>query len=553
MLADPHQMSATPFARLRLWLRHSARRAAATAPMRVWLLAAGTGCLTAYAVLLFNILVEAITTLAFGAGSEMLAAGARGLPAWRAFLAPLAGGIIVALILSVGRRLGAMTEARCKGVAEVIEARAAGTANRLSWRGGIANFLATTSSLGFGASAGREGPLVHAAGSIAASLGRRFGLNARDTRTLLGASAAAAVAAAFNAPIAGVLFALEVVLSNYALSVFGPVTLASVLAALIVRGHADAMHMLVIPDYADPGGISIPLGALLGIVCGLVAWTFLQAGDAARKFARTLTERRGMPAPLLPVLAGAGMGLVAIFLPEVLGDGYQATRAALSGQYTLPLLMVLLGAKMVATVFCLACRFGAGVFSTGIYLGAMAGAAFAVSLSLIPGVALSPTFFAMIGMGAVGGAIIGAPISTTLIMFEITGDYSMTAALMLAVGIATLMAQVLFGASWFHYQLRQRGYDLSEGPQGLILRTTRAGDIMKPAEGAQAPLPETAPRILPETTLGEALALMTAESVDALPVVDPDHRAQVIGTITHIRALRHFNKALVESHIELHR
>ncbi|MEE4210169.1 MAG: chloride channel protein, partial [Parvularcula sp.] len=291
-----------------------------------------------------------------------------------------------------------------------------------------------------------------------------------------------------------------------------------------------------------------------GLVAGVVAVSFLMVAAAGRSSARWAVSRLRIPFAVLPAVAGIGMGAVGIFQPELLGFGYEATSKALAGEYGLQLLMILLIGKVVATVLCLSCRFGTGVFSGGIYLGAMAGAAYGIGANLLFGAFVaSPTFFAIVGMGAVSGAIIGAPISTTLIVFELTGDYTMTAALMIAVGLATLMTQVFFGTSWFHYQLNQRGYDLSEGPQGVILQTIRVRDVMRPVPKTAAPLEDSAARLAATQTLGEALAEMASLGLDAMPVTKAKGDNQLIGTLTQIRALRTYNKALVDSHIEHHR
>jgi CIC family chloride channel protein len=546
-------VSAGPFSRLKSWIDHSVERAANVASWTVWFLAAAVGVLTAYGVIGFTIFIEWLAFVAYGEGTSLLAQGARGLAPWRAFLVPVAGGAAVGLILWGAKRARILPDIRCQGVAEVIEARAS-RPGHVSLRAGIVNTVATATALGSGASAGREGPLVLMGGAIATTLSDRFGLSGKDARTLLGCSAAAAVAAAFNAPIAGVLFALEVVLSNYALSIFGPVTLSSVTAVLISRAHLGDIHRFDVPPYITSGAYDIPLGAALGVICGIVAWAFLQSAAKGRKEVRQLISKRGVPPAILPVIAGVGMGLLAIVLPETLGVGYEATSEAINGNYPLALLLILLVAKMGATVMCLSFRFGTGVFSGGIYLGAVAGAAFGMILTMVfPDLETSPTFFAMIGMGAVSGAIIGAPISTTLIVFEITGDYEMTAALMIAVGIASLMVQVFFGSSWFHYQLNQRGYDLSDGPQGVILQTIRVRDVMRPMPEDAAPLEDGAPRLLVNQSLGEALAIMSDNGLDGMPVVGDKDDPKIVGTLTQLRALRTYNAALVESHIEHHR
>ena len=539
--------------RLRGWLDRAQSRAVGVADWRVWALAGVLGAATSVAVLGFVLAVEVVTSVAYGEGTRALARGARGLAPERAFMVPVVGGCLVALLLWLARRTGVLPDARPQGVAEVIEARASPPGD-LSLAGGAVNTLVNTIALGSGASAGREGPSVLIGGAISVWLSNRFGLSGKDARTLIGCGAAAAVSAAFNAPIAGVLFALEVVLSNYALSVFGPVVLASVIGAIVGRGALGDLHRFLVPDYAPAGAYDVPMAAALGIVAGVVAWVFLELSAQGRRLVRHLIGRRRIEPALLPAVAGIGMGGIALVLPEVLGVGYEATSEALAGSYALGFLTILLVAKILATVLCLSCRFGTGVFSGGIYLGAMSGAAFGLCAELAFGAAFAgPTFYALVGMGAVSGAIIGAPISTTLIVFELTGDYAMTAALMVAVGIASLVSQVFFGASWFHFQLNQRGYDLSDGPQGVILQTIRVRDVMRPVTAEAAPLEEGAERLVASETLGEALARMTDLGLDGMPVVAAKGEAGIVGTVTQVRALRVYNRALVESHIEHHR
>ncbi|NNU17342.1 chloride channel protein [Parvularcula sp. ZS-1/3] len=546
-------MNLAPTLRVQTWLRHSAERAATLTDIKVWLLAAVTGVLTTYGVIGFILAIEWITEWAYGEPAEMLAEGARALAPWRAFVVPVAGGVIVGFLLWWSRRSGWISDFRCQGVAEVIEARAR-PPGAITMRGGLINTAVCAIALGSGSSAGREGPAVLLGGAFSVLVSKRFGLSARDSRTLLGCAAAAAVSAAFNAPIAGVLFALEVVLSNYALSIFAPIALSSIIATLIARYHLGDLHRFVIPEYGGAAPLDLALGGSLGLIAGAVSILFLVAAAWGRSASRWSVSRLRLPQPLLPVIAGVGMGAVGIVLPEALGYGYQATTEALAGNYTLGLLTILLLAKVFTTVLCLSCRFGTGVFSGGIFLGAMSGAAFGIVMNMIFGPFIaSPTFFAMIGMGAVSGAIIGAPISTTLIVFELTGDYTMTAALMIAVGIATVLTQIFFGTSWFHFQLNQRGYDLSEGPQGVILQTIRVRDVMRPVPDSAAPLEDDTPRLSANQTLGDALAEMSKLKLDAMPVTTAKDQNKLLGTITQIRALRTYNKALVDSHIEHHR
>ncbi len=549
----PHSSSS----RLRLWLRHAQKRASDIANYKVWILAALIGLITAHGMIVFTGAIEYITRFAYGEGTRMLASGARDLDAGRIWLAPVIGGIIVGLLLYVARRLNWLPDTRCQGVADVIEARA-GPTGHVSFRAGMANTAIASLALGSGASAGREGPAVLLGGAISTALSDRWGLSGKDARTLLGCGAAAAVAASFDAPIAGVLFALEVILGNYALSIFGPVALSSITATIVVRFYQEGIgldvHGFLVPIYGDSSFYDFIFAGFLGIICGCVAFSFLQLTAVCQKWvARKVAKWKIEPA-LLPPIAGVFMGCVALSYPEVLGVGYEATTEALYGSYSIPLLTILLVLKIMTTAVCLSCRFGTGVFSGGVFFGAISGAAYGATLALvIPELSADATFYAMVGMGAVSGAILGAPISTTLIVFELTGDYEMTIALMFAVGIATLIAQSTFGSSWFHWQLGQRGYDLSEGPQGVILQTIRVRDVMRQMPDDAAPLDDGAPRLRPTHSLGEALALMRDHELDGMPVADLDDHNKVIGYITQIKALAVYNRALVDSHVEHHR
>ncbi|WP_306250540.1 chloride channel protein [Parvularcula sp. IMCC14364] len=549
----PHSSSS----RIRLWLRHSLQRGANIANYKVWILAVVIGLITAHGVMAFTQGIEWLTRLAYGEGTRMIASSARELDPGRIWLAPVIGGVLVGVLLYLARRLKWLPDTKCQGVAEVIEARA-GPPGHVSFRAGMANTLIATLALGSGASAGREGPAVLFGGAISTALSERWKISGKDARTLLGCGAAAAVAASFNAPIAGVLFALEVVLGNYALSIFGPVALASITATIVVQSYQRFfdldVHGFLVPIYGTSGLADFPLAAFLGIICGIVAFSFLQLTASCQKWVRRKIAKYKIEPALLPPVAGVFMGTVALYFPEVLGVGYEATTEALYGSYSILLLTALLILKIVATAVCLSCRFGTGVFSGGIFFGAISGAAYGATLALfIPDIAASPTFYAMVGMGAVSGAILGAPISTTLIVFELTGDYQMTVALMFAVGIATMIAQATFGSSWFHWQLNQRGYDLSEGPQGVILQTIRVRDVMRTMPADAAPLDDKAERVYASHSLGEALAMMREKDLDGMPVTTAKDRNHVIGYITQVRALAVYNRALIDSHVEHHR
>jgi len=539
-------------ARILILLRKWRRGLSGFDVFKVWFFAVVIGVAAAYGVIGFRFVINQVSGIAFGESETMVVSGAASLRVWRAWAAPVIGGFAVSGLLYLAHRYGWLAKGRAEGVADVIEARAV-AGGRVSTRAGLASAAVAAVSIGAGASAGREGPAAHLGATIASLLDRHMGFDAKQRRTLLGCGAAAAVSASFNAPVAGVLFALEVVLGNYALSVFGPIAAASVAAAVVARIHLGDFPAFNPPDYGAAAAIDVPLAALLGVVCGLMASLFLLSTEQMTVRLREFAQERGFSYLLLPPIGGVLVGLIGAFYPEVFGVGYEAVANALNGEYTVVMLIVLVAAKLAATAITLSCRFGGGVFAPGLVMGAFAGAAFGAGLgAVLPEATASPVYYAMIGMGAAGGAIMGAPISTTLIVFEMTGEYGITISLMVAAAIATLIVQWLCGQSFFHWQLSRRGYDLSEGPQGVILQTIRVRDVMD-AMPAGAPLSEEAPRLDAGASLGAALAALTETSESGLPVVDESQdRAAIIGYLTRIKALASYNKALIDQHVEHH-
>ncbi len=539
----------TRFLFLLRWMRRRIKRLNV---LRVWLFAIIIGAAVGYAVIGFRIAIDGVSLIAFGATEKTIASGAASLSFGRAWLAPIIGGFLVSGILYLADRFDWLKQGRGQGVSDVIEARAV-SGGRISSRAGVAAALVSTVSLGSGASAGREGPAVHLGAMIASFLDRRFGFSVHDRRTLLGCGAAAAVAASFNAPIAGVLFALEVVLGNYAISIFGPIALSSVTAAIISRIHLEDFPAFAAPSYGGAGPLDVPLSAVLGILCGIAAIIFLLSTEYLTEKVRAIATERKISFLLLPPIGGIFVGLFGAFQPEIFGVGYEAITRALEGSYTLKAILVILVLKFIATAITVSCRFGGGVFSPGLFVGVFVGAAFGLIISLIsPDSFASPAYYAMVGMGAAAGAIIGAPISTTLIAFEITGDYQMAVSLLVAVSIATLLTQWICGRSFFHWQLSRRGYDLSEGPQGVILQTMRVRDVMDTLS-SQSPLGADTPRLTASQSLGKALAMLERYEEVGMPVVEKSGSNETIGYLTRVRALSAYNRALIESHVEHHR
>lgn len=515
-----------------------------------WLLGLVIGVAVGYIALAFRFLIGVFQLPWLGTMSERVVSAAATTHWWVIVLAPTIGGAIVGYTL---QRF--MPGQRPHAVADVIEVRALRDC-KIEPRIGLLSALLSALSLGVGASAGREGPVVHLGATIASWLEERFHLNPANRRTLLASGVGAAVAASFNAPIAGVLFAHEVILGHYAMRAFVPIVIASVTGGVISRLHLGNFPAFTIPDYQITTYLEVPAFALLGVTCAAVAILF--------QFVIMATERIvwlfDMPLWRRTALGGLAVGIIALAFPQVLGVGYETTDQALYRAIPLWLLLALIVAKTAATAISLAVRFAGGIFSPTLYLGAITGAAFGViATSTFPEIGASHGLYALLGMGAVAAAVLGAPISTTLICFELTGGYELALALLLTVSISVGLTQALLGQSYFHWQLAKRGLFLQEGPHKSIMRRLVVANFMSEAnppgsDGSKQPVriasDSDEPWLLASDTLERALRTFDRTGRARIAVVSESDQTRVIGWAERIHALNAFNKALIEAHVE---
>ncbi|MEP3113603.1 chloride channel protein [Nisaea sp.] len=458
--------------RLTAWLRVLRGRASAG----IWndqvllsALAVAVGIAAAFAAVLFRELIGLIQTGFFGFDHERVASGVAGLAWWHVLLAPALGGLLIGLYVCF-----LMPGGRPQGVADVIEANAL-RAGRMSGRAGLGAALLSAASIGSGASVGREGPAVHLGATIASYMGRRFRLARSQSRTLLGCGVAAAVAASFNAPVAGVFFALEVVIGHYALTAFAPIVIASVAGTIVSRAYFGDVPAFIVPPHEIASFLEFGAFALLGVVAAGAAITFMRLVSAMQ----SLANHTRLPSWIRPAVGGLAVGALAIFFPELLGVGYEAMDNALNENYVLAALIGLALLKMLATAISLGFGFGGGIFSPSLFIGAMVGGAFGIIASIpYPQLSSGHGAYTLVGMGAVSGAVLGAPISTMLIIVELTGDYRLTIAVMVAVVIASLLTRTLHGPSFFHNQLEARGVTVRGGHDVEVLSGMTVLDLL---------------------------------------------------------------------------
>lgn len=447
----------------------------------------------------------------YGAFGERLYDVAAGLPWWHLLAVPTLGGLVVGVLIHYG-----LPDQRPHGVADVIEASAL-KGGRMSLTTGLRAAFINALSIGCGASVGREGPAVHLGASFAGWVAKQLDLSRSLSRTLLGCGVAAAVAGSFNAPIAGALFANEVVIGHYALKAFAPVVIASVTGTVVSRAYYGDYPAFVLPPHEILSYWEFPAFILLGVLAGLTASLLLRTIFTVQDFSKTLP----VPSWGLPAIGGFMIGMMALVLPQVMGVGYGITDDALGDSLALGLLVAVLVGKIIATGISLGFGFGGGIFSPSLVVGAMLGSAFGIVVTtFMPELHTGTGGYTLIGMGAVAAATLGAPISTTLIVFEMTGDYALTMGLLLAVVVSTAITRHISKISFFARQLERRGLDLKGGFESGLLRASRVCDVMEEnAELLNRNLPLASLRVcLQESSTGE------------LFVVDDD--GGLVGTVT---------------------
>lgn len=377
-----------------------------------------------------------------------------GLEPVLAAMMPLICLLVAAFLILQVRRLFGIT--RWHGPADSIFA-AHRTDNELDIRSGFGSTIAALISAGGGASVGQYGPLVHF-GATMGSAFRALTGGMLTTDVFIGCGVAGAIAAGFNAPIAGVVFAHEAILRHFSMRAIAPIAVASISSSWFSQQIFGAAPLLDFASMALDLGIVLPAALVLGPVFGLVAVVFMVCVRSSLRFAAT----SGWSPARLVFLAAGITGLVGIFVPEVLGLGTGPLRIILDGGYAETYLLVLLAGKMILTALCIGFGLFGGVFSPALFVGAAAGAIGGRIAAGILGVSAAPAL-AICGMAAVASAVIGAPVAGVMIILEMTMNYQLALAAMLSVVTCCMVSNLLFGHSFFDRQLLDRGIDVSQG------------------------------------------------------------------------------------------
>jgi len=428
------------------------------------------GVLAAYGAIFFRYLIQ-FSHFSFFNTMDFTVDWLKALPWYQRLFTPAIGGLLVGIIVT---RLS--PEVKGSGIPEVMEC--------VALKGGMIRIrvlftkaVAAALTIGSGGSAGREGPIVHIGSAIGSAIGQAFHLSAKHVRTFVACGASAGIAATFNAPIAGALFAMEVILSDMSVISMSPIVIAAVIATVISRHHLGDFPAFAVPDFEFKSAFELIPYTILGILAAITAASFI----SLIKQSTDRFDKWDIPAWLKPAIGGLGVGFIGLFIPQVFGVGYETINEALWFKAAPLFMLGILLAKAAATSLSLGSGGSGGIFAPclvmGSSLGAMVGA---ISHSLFPEWTADPGAYALVGMGAVVSGATHAPIAAILIIFELTNDYQTIPPLMLSCVIAVLVAGWLNKESIYTVKLSGRGIKLFEGKDVNLLKTIAVREVMVP-------------------------------------------------------------------------
>jgi CIC family chloride channel protein len=488
-----------------------------------WFIALVVGIAAGFAALFFRKGINVIQAFLYGTDDvEHLHSFIGSLDWYWVVLIPTIGGLTVGVILHIFTR-----DARVRSVGDVILG-AAMHEGRVETRAGIASALASLITLSTGGSSGREGPVVHLAGVISTLISRRINASGITGRDLLGCAVAAGVSASFNAPIAGALFALEVVLRHFAVHAFAPIVIASAAGTVINRMEFGGLTEFALPTVGDVAFYAeLPAFLLLGLTCGLVAVILMRSIFWAEDIGNFIQAKSQLPRYLRPAVAGALLGFIALWYPHIIGVGYETTTRALTGNMVLNEAFVFAVLKIVAVSITLGGRMGGGVFSPSLMLGALTGLAFGlIATSVFPNVSGVTSRYALAGMGAVAA-----------------------------------FASRIVDRSFFLTQMERRGVHLAAGPQAYLLAMFMAARVMRSRDDPGAANDDVCWELIGEgtyidgtATLEAAMPIFEQSGRPFIPVVTlrADSPPELLGALFHVDALKAYNRALAETAAEEH-
>jgi chloride channel protein, CIC family len=462
--------------------------------------------------IVFVRMIAFFNNLFFGGGKLL------GLPGTTyVILLPILGGLIVGPLVHF-----IAPEAKGHGVPEVLTA--------IATKGGrirpvvvLVKALGSAITIGSGGSVGREGPIVQIGAALGSTIGQWFKLSERRVINLVASGAAAGIAATFNAPIAGVMFALEVILGDFGFQNLTTMVVAAVTASVVSRAVLGDTPAFAVPAYSLNSPWEMLLYLALGILAGLGAIAFVKA----LYFMESVFDHWRFPPYLKPAVGGLGLGILGYFVPRVFGTGFDTISNTLMGQLGLGLLAILIVGKILATTLTLGSGSSGGVFAPALFIGAVLGGAFGQVAQLVfPGLPANSGAYAMVGMAAVFAGAARAPITAVIILFEMTQDYRIILPLMIATVVSTIIAQGIEPESIYTLKLKLRGIDIHAKRNENLLRSISVKEAMTPMEDGSA--------VTPQTSSVELANLFQETGHHGFVVLDEHHELYGIVTLSDL-------------------
>jgi CIC family chloride channel protein len=544
-------------------------------------LAVAAGVAAGVGVVLIDELLAFLRWIAFGIGFDGHLTDIDLGPA-RVLLMPVLGGLLVGLTSALLRRW------RPREIVDAIEANAL-LGGRMSVADSLGLVAATLLSGGFGASVGMEAAYTQLGAALASRLGRYVELRRDDVRTLVGCGAAAAIAAAFNAPLTGAFYAFELIIGSYTLQTLAPVGIAALTGALVVRGLVGSTPIFVVWHEINISASDYPAFFGLGLASAGLGILVMKGVTSTEALFRSLA----VPRWARPAIGGLLIGVIALPFPQILGSGHGGIMQVLHSGFYLPFLAGLIVAKIVASAVSIGSGFRGGLFSTSLFLGSLFGSFAGAGLArFVPQLGADSLVYAMVGMGAVAAAIVGAPITMIMIVLETTGDFGAMIGVMVGVVTAAIAVRHWFGYSFATWRFHLRGLSIRSPEDVGWVNELLVGPMMRrdpaviaaelPVDGLRQRFPagstrqvfvvdgrgglcgiidpgdasvlnhseavktlgelvsEPAPFLLPSDNLRTALDRFSQAAQETLPVVDNPRDRRIIGYMSEAYALRRY-------------
>jgi CIC family chloride channel protein len=434
-------------------------------------IAGAIGLLAGVANILFRMVEELVHENIFEAGYELLGIGQEGMYLLFLPLLPICG-----MILLIPLSLLYPGEVNGYGFTKFLR-KVNLEGGRVTFRTIILKILSTSLTIGTGGSAGVEGPIAMVGGALGSQLGQFFRVSGNRMKVFIAAGCAGGIGAMFNAPIAGIFFASEIVLlGTYEMSSFVGLVISSSMATVVSRAYYGASPAFPIPNYhlVNPV-VEIPLYTLMGIIIGLLAVMHIRVFYAVRdRFAKASFHPQ-----IKPITGALAVGCIAIFFPQVMGDGYYYIAEVLEGNGILWVMLALVLLKIVATSITLGSGGAGGVFAPALFIGAVIGGAFgAIVHSLFPAMTANPGAYAAVGIGGFLAASTHAPLTAIFLLFEMTGNYMIIIPIMVTSVIGTVVASKFYDDSIDTVDFTREGIDIHEGRETAIMKSIKVGKII---------------------------------------------------------------------------